>query len=130
MTIKGIYVRALAKVFEQQGGDPDFDQYSPLLLDGLLVEALPYENQIRRQKGLPLVDRAPEIIAIDDTEIDWDDRITRIALPYGLASVLLGDDESRKAESVIARNEFVQALEEAAPAVFEAVDAFGSRMEE
>lgn len=119
MTVRDIYRRALAKVFEKQGNDPDFDAYSPLLLDGLLMEALPYENQIRRQQGRPVLESAPVVEAIDETEIPYDDRITRIALPYGLASVLLGDDESRKAESVIARNEFVQALQDAAPAVFE-----------
>ena len=35
----------------------------------------------------------------------------------GLAAALLFDDENRKAESVMFRNEFVSALEDAAPAV-------------
>lgn len=121
MTVKQVYQRALAIVFEQEGGDPDFDQFSPLLLDRLVMEALPYENQIRRAAGRPELSGAPVIEKIDDTEIDYDDRITRIALPYGLAAVLLSDDESRKAESVMNRNEFVNALNEAAPATFESV---------
>ena len=49
--------------------------------------------------------------------LDWDDRITRVALPWGLAAALLFDDENRKAESVMFRNEFVSALEDSAPAV-------------
>lgn len=118
-TVRKIYALALAKIFETKGNDSDYDTYSPLLLESLLLETMPYENQIRRQAGKPLVEKAPEIDAIDDTEIDWDDRITKIALPYGLASMLLSDDESRKAEYVMNRNEFVTALEEAAPAVFE-----------
>lgn len=121
MTVKQVYQRALAIVFEQEGGDPDFDQYSPLLLDRLVMEALPYENQIRRAAGREELESAPVIEAIDGTALDYDDRITRIALPYGLAAVLLSDDESRKAESVMQRNAFVAALEEAAPATFESV---------
>lgn len=116
-TIKRIYTLALAKIIEAPGTDVDFDSYSPTLLDSLLVEALPYENAIRAQRGDEELTSAPEITAIDSTVLDWDDRITRVALPWGLASALLFDDENRKAESVMFRNEFVSALEDAAPAV-------------
>lgn len=125
MTIQEIYTLALARIFESPGSDADFDTYSPALLEQLLQEALPYENQIRRQAGRPLLDSAPRVPQIDDTELDWDDRITRIALPYGLAGILLSDDESRKSESVMNRNEFITALEEAAPAVFETESDWG-----
>lgn len=116
-TIKRIYTLALAKIIEAPGTDVDFDSYSPTLLDSLLVEALPYENAIRAQRGDEELTSAPEITAIDSTALDWDDRITRVALPWGLAAALLFDDENRKAESVMFRNEFVSALEDAAPAV-------------
>lgn len=116
-TIKRIYTLALAKIIEAPGTDVDFDSYSPTLLDSLLVEALPYENAIRAQRGDAELTSAPEITTIDSTVLDWDDRITRVALPWGLAAALLFDDENRKAESVMFRNEFVSALEDAAPAV-------------
>lgn len=116
-TIKRIYTLALAKIIEAPGTDVDFDSYSPTLLDSLLVEALPYENAIRAQRGDEELTGAPEVTAIDSTALDWDDRITRVALPWGLAAALLFDDENRKAESVMFRNEFVSALEDAAPAV-------------
>lgn len=116
-TIKRIYTLALAKIIEAPGTDVDFDSYSPTLLDSLLVEALPYENAIRAQRGDEELTGAPEITTIDSTVLDWDDRITRVALPWGLAAALLFDDENRKAESVMFRNEFVSALEDAAPAV-------------
>lgn len=116
-TIKRIYTLALAKIIEAPGTDVDFDSYSPTLLDSLLVEALPYENAIRAQRGDEELTSAPEITAIDSTALDWDDRISRVALPWGLAAALLFDDENRKAESVMFRNEFVSALEDAAPAV-------------
>lgn len=116
-TIKRIYTLALAKIIEAPGTDVDFDSYSPTLLDSLLVEALPYENAIRAQRGDAELTSSPEIMTIDGTVLDWDDRITRVALPWGLAAALLFDDENRKAESVMFRNEFVSALEDAAPAV-------------
>ena len=116
-TIKRIYTLALAKIIEAPGTDVDFDSYSPTLLDSLLVEAMPYENAIRAQRGDEELTSAPEITTIDSTVLDWDDRITRVALPWGLAAALLFDDENRKAESVMFRNEFVSALEDAAPAV-------------
>ena len=108
---------ALAKIIEAPGTDVDFDSYSPTLLDSLLVEAMPYENAIRAQRGDAELTSTPEVTAIDSTALDWDDRITRVALPWGLAAALLFDDENRKAESVMFRNEFVSALEDAAPAV-------------
>lgn len=116
-TIKRIYTLALAKIIEAPGTDVDFDSYSPTLLDSLLVEAFPYENAIRAQRGDAELTSTPEVTAIDSTALDWDDRITRVALPWGLAAALLFDDENRKAESVMFRNEFVSALEDAAPAV-------------
>ena len=116
-TIKRIYTLALAKIIEAPGTDVDFDSYSPTLLDSLLVEAMPYENAIRAQRGGAELTSTPEVTAIDSTALDWDDRITRVALPWGLAGALLFDDENRKAESVMFRNEFVSALEDAAPAV-------------
>lgn len=116
-TIKRIYTLALAKIIEAPGTDVDFDSYSPTLLDSLLVEALPYENAIRAQRGDAELTSTPEVTTIDGTVLDWDDRITRVALPWGLAAALLFDDENRKAESVMFRNEFVSALEDAAPAV-------------
>lgn len=118
-TIKRIYTLALAKIIEAPGTDVDFDSYSPTLLDSLLVEVLPYENAIRAQRGDAELTSTPEVTTIDGTVLDWDDRITRVALPWGLAAALLFDDENRKAESVMFRNEFVSALEDAAPAVLD-----------
>ena len=88
-TIKRIYTLALAKIIEAPGTDVDYDSYSPTLLDSLLVEAMPYENAIRAQRGDAELTSTPEVTAIDSTALDWDDRITRVALPWGLAAALL-----------------------------------------
>ena len=117
-TIKRIYTLALAKIIEAPGTDVDYDSYSPPLLDSLLVEALPYENAIRAQRGDEELTSVPEITTIDSTVLDWDDRITRGALPHGLASALMIDEEDKQAQMVLEHNYFVEALEDAAPAVF------------
>lgn len=118
-TTKKIFDLAAAILFESKGGDADFDKYAPLFLEQLLMEALPYENQIREYEGRERVQTVPEVTAIDElTVIDWDDRITRGALPHGLASRFMGDDNNKKAEAVIEYNLFLQLLEDAAPAIF------------
>ena len=111
-TVRKIFDLAAAILFTSKGGDTDYDTYSPLLLERLLIEALPYENAIRAADGREELASAPEINAID-----WDDRITRGALPHGLASALMIDEEDKQAQMVLERNYFVEALEEAAPAV-------------
>ena len=110
-TVRKIFDLAAAILFTSKGGDTDYDTYSPLLLERLLIEALPYENAIRAADG------REELASAPDTVIDWDDRITRGALPHGLASALMIDEEDKQAQMVLERNYFVEALEEAAPAV-------------
>lgn len=117
-TVRKIFDLAAAILFTSKGGDTDYDQYSPLLLERLLIEALPYENCIRAASGREELTSTPEINAIDDTVLDWDDRITRGALPHGLASALMIDEEDKQAQMVLEHNYFVEALEDAAPAVF------------
>ena len=46
-TVRKIFDLAAAILFTSKGGDTDYDTYSPLLLERLLIEALPYENAIR-----------------------------------------------------------------------------------
>lgn len=116
-TVRKIFDLAAAILFENYGGDADFVQYSPAFLERMLQEALPYENTIRRYKGLPELEHAPEITAIDETVLDWDDAICKNALVHGLASALMADDSNKKSEALIEYNKYAQALEDAAPAI-------------
>ena len=139
-TVRKIFELAAAILFEEKGTDDDFDKYAPRFLERLLVEALPYENMIRRQAGRAALDTVPEIgaVTVDSlrsfcsflSEICWEvrspsiscplmlvSRLSRLRLTHGLASCFMGDDNNKKAEMVIEYNKFVQALEEAAPAV-------------
>ena len=63
-TVRKIFELAAAILFEEKGTDDDFDKYAPRFLERLLVEALPYENMIRRQAGRAALDTVPEIGAV------------------------------------------------------------------
>ncbi len=111
-TVRKIFDLAGAILFTKFREDIDCDAFSPMLLESLMVIALPYENLIRRRKGKAPLETSPEILQIDNTEIDWDDRITRLALPCGLASRLLAGEPGMKAEAVIEYNRFIEALKD------------------
>ena len=62
-TVRKIFELAAAILFEEKGTDDDFDKYAPRFLERLLVEALPYENMIRRQAGRAALEALPEVPA-------------------------------------------------------------------
>ncbi len=111
-TVRKIFDLASAVLFTKYGEDVDYDTFSPMLLESLLIVALPYENLLRRHKGKPLLETVPELAKVDNTELDWDARITRFALPCGLASRLLADEPGMKAEAVIEYNRFIESLQD------------------
>lgn len=126
ITAQRIYELACHGVFTAADDDEDFKQFSPAALNACMIEAIPYENQFRALDGRPLltVDEVPDLEEIDDTEIDmFDQRIARLAFPYGIKAFLLEDDGGRKAEAVMYRNRFIEALNELQPAVFEDIEA-------
>ena len=125
ITAQRIYELACHGVFTAADDDEDFKQFSPAALNACMIEAIPYENQFRALGGRPLltVDEVPDLEEIDDTEIDmFDQRIARLAFPYGIKAFLLEDDGGRKAEAVMYRNRFIETLNELQPAVFENVE--------
>lgn len=122
MTVERIYEIACHGVFTAADDDEDFKSFSPAFLSSCMIEALPYENMIRKHEGRELLQvvEIPDYDEIDETEVDmFDERIVRLALPYGLKAYLLEDDGSRKAEAVMYRNRFIETLADIAPAVFE-----------
>ena len=102
-TVRDIYRASLSILFEQEDNDPDFKRSFPFFLSKLLMEILPYENQVRRfQKREALSpEDVPVITEIDDTTLPYDERFLRIAVPDGIAGLFMADDDSKKAESVL-----------------------------
>ncbi len=120
-TVRDIYRASLSILFEEEDNDPDFKRSFPFFLSKLLMEILPYENQVRRfQKREALrPEDVPVITEIDDTTLPYDERFLRTAIPDGIAGLFMADDDSKKAESVLQYNKYVQACIDICPAVFE-----------
>lgn len=84
MTALEIFQLASALMYETTSDDADSKKFSVQFLNIHLQECLPAENSIRRFKGTTELTAAPWITALETT-IDFDDKITRGALPYALA---------------------------------------------
>lgn len=124
MTAKNIYTAACAFLYEQPGEDADSEKYYLGFLNLLLQEALPYENSIRQSENAALLVAAP-IVADGETEIPYHDALTRIALPYGLASWFFQDlADNFQAENY--RGKYLLALKDARKCAFTPiVDVYG-----
>ncbi|MEG2192156.1 MAG: hypothetical protein RRX95_02630 [Oscillospiraceae bacterium] len=80
-----------------------------------LAEALPYENQVRGKKKKPLLTYAPRAENLGQN-IDFEEHICAVALPYSIAGYLY-DDRENSYMSGIFRNRFVRDLSSLAKAV-------------
>lgn len=125
-----VYKLALSKLFEDVEEDPDFKAKFPLFLDTAMMESLDTENQIRRaynanlKEGeipLEILDSVPLLDSVDnETIIEMDDKITRVALPYAIASHYFAD-EGNNGRALEYRNRFILALQDACPVVFASI---------
>ena len=95
--MSGNDIFALAAAYLGQSVDESADVAAlvPCWLSVLLAEALPTENQLRALDGRPALEQAPALTQGDmDGEIPYADSLVRVALPYGLASDMLRDDDN------------------------------------
>ena len=85
MTAQKIYELASSFLYEIDDEDADSKKFAVGFLNILLMETFPCENSIREFRGLePLIE--PPMISSLDEDIPYQPEITRVALPYGLAS--------------------------------------------
>lgn len=85
MTGSDIYKLASSFLYERDDEDKDSKEFAVGFINILLQEALPYENSMRRHNEKIELANAQIIQKLEDA-IDYDDSITRTALPYGLAA--------------------------------------------
>ena len=109
LTADDVYTAALAYVYEYREKDKDYSKFFLNFLNALLCEALPYENSIREAAGRAPLAAAP-LVKEKGEVLPYDERIVRVALPYGVASYYFQDegDTYRSAEY---RNRYIEALE-------------------
>ena len=120
MTGQEIFKRASAYIYEQPGDAEDSQQFAVDFLNVLLIEALPYENSIRRYEGKEELAEAPQIMSLDE-DIPYHAAITGLAFPYGLASPLFEEDLDNYRGQMY-RNRYIQALYDAQKFALEAVE--------
>lgn len=91
MTADKIFTNVMALMF---GEDADKDQYPPFLpmLNIILAETFDINNAWRRAIGKPEMDEIPLITALTD-EVDYEPRILRMVIPYGVAGMLYAEDD-------------------------------------
>lgn len=111
MTAQQIYETASAFLYEVSGEDADSKAFAIPFLNILLQEALDTENSIRAFKGQTKLVSAPYITSLDE-DIDYDDSITRTALPYGVASFYF-QEAMNNYQSENYRGKYISALRDA-----------------
>lgn len=123
MTGQDILTMALAFVSEKVEGS-DYKDFALPWLNLLLQESLTVENSIRIFEERAQLASAPYLTDLSET-IPYADSITRIALPYGLAShIYVNEDYDARAQD--ARNKYVNALSEAQKVIpKQVIDVYG-----
>lgn len=111
MTGTDIYKAASAHLYEKPGDDEESRDFSVPFLNQLLVECLNYENSVRAFEEKEPLNFAPTLTSLDD-EIPYCDYITRVALPYGLASLFFYENLDNYRGNMY-RAQYIQALGEA-----------------
>nr|DAH38440.1 MAG TPA: hypothetical protein [Caudoviricetes sp.] len=110
MTGQKIYEIACSLLFEKPGMDKFFYNSAVNLINVLVAEAVPYQNNRNRAQNKPEI-QVFDILTLED-DVPLDDPITAIALPYGLAAYFYQDEEDNfRAQDF--RGRFIAALEDA-----------------
>lgn len=85
MTGQQIYELASSFLYEIDGEDEDSKRFAVGFINILLQETLACENSIRECESVEILKEAPYITSLTD-EIPYSPQLTRVALPYGVAS--------------------------------------------
>ena len=114
MTASEVLETAMSFLPDKLRDNPELSDYIVPWLNVLLQECLPVENSLRQFKGLEPLTEAQKIESAGD-ELIYQDEITRVALPYGVADrVFVDDDNDYRSQDM--RGRYVNALKEAAKA--------------
>ena len=118
MTVRQLYEQACALIYEIPDDDDDMKDAFPAILNQIAAVCVQYENQYRILRGQEAMSIPPMYTSADDqSELPFVDEITRVAMPYGVQSKFLESDDDKKAESVLAYNKFIDALDSMTPAI-------------
>lgn len=128
MTVRQLYEAGCYLVYEVPDDDDELKDAFPSILNQLVEICRPYENQFRRNEGAEDMTAPFYTTADDENELPFHEVIARAALPFGVQSKFYEADDDKKAESVLAYNKFIDALNSMTPAI--ETDVMGVDMDE
>lgn len=110
MTGREVFQLALSYIFEMTDTGT-LEPFAVGWLNVLLAEALPTENSLRARDGEAALPAAPVLENLDEP-VPYHMELTRVALPYGMASWMYAEDDNDY-RSQDYRGRFISALAEA-----------------
>jgi hypothetical protein len=120
-----IFKLASALIYEDVNADAESRAFTVQFLNIRLQECLAIENAIRRSKNMAQLTEAPWLTTLDET-IDYQDALTRVALPYACVSHYYAEAMNEE-RSMYFDNEYKRAQEKATVAVEEDItDAYAA----
>lgn len=120
LTAQQIFKIGAALIAERPNDDPDMVEFSPSYLNIILQECLNAENSVREAEGRELLRFAPFIESMD-AEIDYNDHLTRVAIPYALAANYYRENGDNWHEQQY-RNEYIAAVNDSMKFTFELIE--------
>ncbi len=98
MTVQELYEAALALLSEQVARAKSYNYFKIPIVNQIIAECFDANNSIRVNDGLqPLHKSEMPLVSNEDDVIPYDVRLLRECMPYGVASLLVIDDDKSKA---------------------------------
>lgn len=95
MTGRECFQAALNLLGEREEDAAYYEQFAPGAINQLLADCLRENNAQRQSRGLEPLAAAPRLTALDE-ELEIDEAAARECFPYGLAALLVCDDDREK----------------------------------
>ncbi len=96
-TVEDVYDSALALLSEEKQRVKDYPKFNVALTNQVIAECFETNNTLRRNDGLePLTKEEMPYVETNDDVIPYDVRLIRECMPYGLAALLVMDDDKEK----------------------------------
>ena len=95
MTGRECFLAAMNLLNEQEEGAAYYEQFAPGALNQLLANCLREVNALRSADGLDELRTAPRLAALEE-ELGVPETMARECFPYGLAALLICDEDHDK----------------------------------
>jgi len=96
-TVENLYESALALLGEEKQRVKDYPKFKIALTNQVLAECFDTNNTLRKIEGLDAIPKSEMPYVQNETDIiPYDIRLIRECMPYGLAALLVMDDDKEK----------------------------------